>query len=122
MNGQPAIPDDVGRALLLHRQNPWPRLLMRCAYWRSDVLHGRPALGVYPPRRRHPPIPLSPQLAIDGGLAHPAMSKDKAIGLQGVQNAHYRHAGIVSPDFYHWSGRASAVAQWPDAALLRISR
>jgi hypothetical protein len=33
-------------------------------------------------------IPFSPQLAIDGGLAHPAMPKDEAIGVQGVQNAH----------------------------------
>ena len=53
-----------------------------------DVLHGRSALGIYPPMRRHPQIPLSPQLAIDGGLAHSAMSKDEAIGLQGVQNGH----------------------------------
>ena len=88
MNGQPAIPDDVRRALPLHRQNPWPRHVILCAYLRSDVLHGRSALGVYPPMRRHPLIPLSPQLAIDGGLVHSAMPKDEAIGLQGAQNAH----------------------------------
>ena len=87
MNDQPAVPDDVGRVLPLHRQKPRPRLLTLCAYLRGDVRHGRPALGVYPPMRRHPRIPLGPQLAIDGGLAHSAVPKDKAIGLQGVQDA-----------------------------------
>jgi hypothetical protein len=62
MKDQPAIPDDVGRTL--------------------------PALGAYPPMRRNPGIPLSPQLAIGGGLVHSAMPKDEAIGLQGVQNGH----------------------------------
>jgi hypothetical protein len=88
MKDQPAIPDDVGRALPLHRQNPWPRLLTLCAYLRGDVLLGRSALGTYLPMRRHPGIPLSPQLAIDGGLVHSAMPKDEAIGLQGVRNGH----------------------------------
>jgi hypothetical protein len=84
MNGQTAIPDDVAHALPLQRQNLWPRLLTPCAYLRSDVLYGRSALGVYPPMRRHPEIPLSPQLAIDGG----AIPNGEAIGLQSVQNAH----------------------------------
>jgi hypothetical protein len=95
MDGQPAIPDDVARALPLHRQNPRPRLRTLCANPRSDVLHRRPALGVYPPMRRHPQIPLSPQLAIDGSLAHSAVPKDEAIGLQGVQNVHRGHADTV---------------------------
>jgi hypothetical protein len=55
--------------------------------------------------RRHPRIPLSPQLVIDGGLADSAMPKDEAIGLQSVQNGPWRHAGIVS-----WDVLNSAVA------------
>src|SRR6185437_4229015 len=112
----PAIPDDVGRALPFHRQDPWPRLLTLRAYLRSDVLHGRPALGVYPPMRRHPQIPLSPQLAIDGGLAHSAAPEDKPIGLQGVQDAHERHAGIVSPDCARGPAPAAAAAGAAGAA------
>jgi len=88
MNGQPAVADDIGCALPLHRQNPWPRLRTLCAYLRGDVLHGRPALGVYPPMRRHPQVPLSPQLAVDGGIARSGMPENEAIGLQGIQNAH----------------------------------
>ncbi len=59
-----------------------------CAYLRGDVLHGRAALRVDPPMRRHPLIPLCPQLAIDGSLVDTALPKDEAIGLQGVQNGH----------------------------------
>jgi hypothetical protein len=88
MKDQPAISDDVGRTLPLYRQNPWLRLLTLYAYLRGDVLLGRSALGTYPPVRRHPGIPLSPQLAIDAGLGHSAVPKDEAIGLQGVQNRH----------------------------------
>ncbi|MDX6515792.1 MAG: hypothetical protein QOH73_1458, partial [Gaiellaceae bacterium] len=44
--------------------------------------------GVNLPMRRHPRIPLSPQLAIDGGLVDSAMPKDESIGLQGVKNWH----------------------------------
>ncbi len=91
MKNQPAIPNGVSSALPLHRQNPW-----LCSYMRGDVLQGRSALRIYPPVRRHPRIPLSPQLAIDGGLAHSAMPKDEAIGLQGLQNGQQRHADIVS--------------------------
>lgn len=96
MKDQPAIPDDVSRALPLHRQNPRPRTLTLCAHLRSDVLHGRSTLGIYPPMRRNPRSPLSSQLAIDGGLAHSATPKDGAIGLQSVQNERRRHAGIIS--------------------------
>ena len=88
MKDQPAVPDDIGGALPLHRQNPWPRLLTLCAYLRGDVLDSRSALGVNLPMRRHSRIPLSPQLAIDGGLIHSAMPKDESIGLQGVKNGH----------------------------------
>lgn len=95
MKDQPAIPDDVGCALPLHRQDPRPRLLTLCAYLGGDVLHGRSAIGIYLPRGRHPRIPLSPQLAKDGGLVHSAMPKNKSVGLHSVQDAHWRHAGIV---------------------------
>jgi hypothetical protein len=43
--------------------------------------------------RRHPQIPLSPQLAINGGLARSAAPKDKAIGLQGVRT---RTSGMLA--------------------------
>jgi hypothetical protein len=81
MKDQPAIPDDVGRALSLDRQNPWPGLPKLCAYLRGDVRLGRSALGTYASMRRHPGIPLSPQLAIDGGLAHSASPENEAVGL-----------------------------------------
>jgi hypothetical protein len=81
MQDQPAITDEISRALPLHRQNAWPRLLTLHAYLRGDVIHGRSALGIYPPMRRYPRIPLSPQLAKDGGLVHLAMPKDESIGL-----------------------------------------
>ena len=81
MEGQPAIPNDVGRGLPLYRQKTQPRLRKLYADLRSDVLHSRSPVGVYLPMRRHPQIPLSPQLAIDGGLGHLAMPKDEALGL-----------------------------------------
>src|SRR5690625_3895861 len=96
LKGQPAVSDDLGRALALHRQNPRPRLRTLGAYLRSDVLHGRSALGTQPPMRRHTRIPLSPQPAIDSGVVHSGRPKDEASGLQRVQNGHERHARSVS--------------------------
>jgi hypothetical protein len=93
MKGQPAIPDDVGRSLPLHPQNSWAGLRALCSYLRGDVLHGWSTLGIDPPMRRHPLIPLGPHLAVDGGVVHPATPKDEAIGLQGVQNGRWGHAG-----------------------------
>ena len=46
MKDQTAVPNDVPRALSLHRQNPWPRLFTLCTNLRRDVLHGRSALGI----------------------------------------------------------------------------
>jgi hypothetical protein len=96
MEDEAAISDDVSRPLPLHRQNPRSRFLTFGAYLRGDFLHGRSALVIYPPMRRNPRIPLGPQLAIDRSLFHSARAKDEPIGLQGVQNGHERHAGIVA--------------------------
>ena len=59
--------------------------------------------------RRHARISLSPQLPIDGCLVHSATSKDKAIGLQGVENGHSRHARIVPA--------AAARPRWSSAVI-----
>jgi hypothetical protein len=47
--------------------------------------------------RWYPWIPLTPQAPVDGGVVRSAGPEDEAVGLQGVQNAHWPHAGIVSP-------------------------